>query len=121
AVHTVNEVRQALHSAPRIGLVPTMGALHAGHEALIQAARRQSGVVVVTIFVNPLQFGPSEDYGRYPRPLQQDLEICERYGADIVFAPSADEMYPQPQLTFAEVTRLGAHLCGKSRPRHFRG
>jgi pantoate--beta-alanine ligase len=76
---------------------------------------------VVTIFVNPLQFGPTEDYSRYPRAVAQDLEICRRNGADLVFAPSVEEMYPQPQLTFTEVSRVGEHLCGAFRPGHFRG
>ena len=98
-----------------------MGALHAGHEALIEAARRKCGVVVVSIFVNPLQFGPNEDYQRYPRALVKDLGICRRHGADIVFNPSVDEMYRTPQLTFAEVTRVSEDLCGKFRPGHFRG
>ena len=88
-----------------------MGALHAGHEALIEAARRKCGVVVVSIFVNPLQFGPNEDYQRYPRALVKDLGICRRHGADIVFNPSVDEMYRTPQLTFAEVTRVSEDLC----------
>ena len=98
-----------------------MGALHPGHEALIGAARRECGIVVVSIFVNPLQFGPNEDYARYPRTLEKDLEICRRQGTDVVFNPSPDEMYPLPPLTFAEVTRVSEHLCGKFRPGHFRG
>src|SRR2546425_9613041 len=98
-----------------------MGALHAGHEALIEAARKKCGVVVVSIFVNPLQFSPNEDYARYPRALVKDLGICRRHGADIVFNPSVEEIYPLPQLAFAEVTRVGEHLCGKFRPGHFRG
>jgi pantoate--beta-alanine ligase len=98
-----------------------MGALHAGHEALLRAARKDSGIVVVSIFVNPLQFGPEEDYSRYPRALPQDLEICERSGVDLVFAPPVEEMYPLAQLTFTEVTRVSEHLCGKFRPGHFRG
>src|SRR2546425_7436938 len=117
----VEDIREALDAAENIGLVPTMGALHAGHEALIQRARTDSQVVVVSIFVNPLQFGPNEDYTRYPRALQQDLELCERSGVDLVFAPSVEEMYPLPQLTFVEVTRVSEHLCGKFRPGHFRG
>ena len=125
ALHSVREAREALESVRKpdnlIGLVPTMGALHAGHEALIQAAREESGAVVVSIFVNPLQFGPNEDYTKYPRPLSQDLEICERHAVDLVFVPSVEEMYPLPQLTFTEVTRVSEHLCGASRPGHFRG
>ena len=98
-----------------------MGALHAGHERLIQTARGECSVLVVSIFVNPLQFGPTEDYGRYPRALPQDLDVCEKNDVDFVFAPSVDEMYPMPQHTFIEVERLGNHLCGKFRPGHFRG
>jgi len=124
-VQTVKDVREAL-ALPRssgsvIGLVPTMGALHPGHEALIGGARRECGIVVVSIFVNPLQFGPNEDYARYPRTLEKDVEICRRQGTDVVFNPSPDEMYPLPPLTFAEVTRVSEHLCGKFRPGHFRG
>jgi pantoate--beta-alanine ligase len=125
AVHTVKELRSALEPASRggtgIGLVPTMGALHDGHEKLIEIARRECATVVVSIFVNPIQFGPNEDYSRYPRTLEQDLEACARLGADLVFAPSVREMYPLPQATFVEVTRVSEHLCGKFRPGHFRG
>ena len=98
-----------------------MGALHAGHEKLIQTARADSDVLAVSIFVNPIQFGPNEDYGRYPRDMAQDLEMCERNGVDVVFAPPVEEMYPSPQLTFVEVARVSEHLCGKFRPGHFRG
>ena len=124
AVHTVREIREALEAVREpdraIGLIPTMGALHIGHEKLMETARRECGMVVVTIFVNPLQFGPSEDYARYPRPLQADVELCRRHGVDFVFAPAVEEMYPQPQLTFTEVTRVSDHLCGSYRPGHFR-
>jgi pantoate--beta-alanine ligase len=98
-----------------------MGALHAGHEKLIETARRETGIVVVSIFVNPIQFGPNEDFARYPRPLDQDLEICRRLGADVVFEPSVGEMYPLPQRTFVEVSRVSDQLCGRFRPGHFRG
>src|SRR5882762_6241933 len=105
SLHTVREIREALEparqSSKTIGLVATMGALHAGHEMLIQTARKGADVVTVSIFVNPLQFAPSEDYAKYPRAFAKDLEICERSGADLVFAPSGEEMYPFPQLTFA--------------------
>jgi pantoate--beta-alanine ligase len=124
-VKTVAEVRQQFQGARLngkiLGLVPTMGALHAGHARLIEVARGESDVVVVSIFVNPLQFGPSEDYTQYPRPLAADLELCERMGADVVFVPSSEEVYRSSQLTFVEVTRLTDHLCGKFRPGHFRG
>jgi pantoate--beta-alanine ligase len=123
--NTVREIREALGSARKsnktIGLVPTMGALHAGHETLIRSARKGAGVVVVSIFVNPLQFGPNEDYAKYPRALPKDLQICEQAGVDLVFAPPAEEMYPLPQLTIVEVTRVSDHLCGPFRPGHFRG
>jgi pantoate--beta-alanine ligase len=98
-----------------------MGALHAGHENLIETARRECRTLVVSIFVNPIQFGPGEDYSRYPRTLEQDLAACARCGVDLVFAPPVEEMYPLPQLTFVEVTRISEHLCGKFRPGHFRG
>jgi len=97
-----------------------MGALHAGHERLMEMARRESDVLAVSIFVNPLQFGPNEDYARYPRPLSHDLETCERNSVDLVFAPSVEEMYPIPQLTSVDVGRLSEHLCAKFRPGHFR-
>src|SRR5215831_16833888 len=121
AVHSVNDLQKALESAELIGLVPTMGALHAGHEKLIEVARRECRTVVVSIFVNPIQFGPNEDYARYPNTLAEDLERCERLAVDLVFAPSIEEMYPGPQLAFVEVARVSEHLCGKFRPGHFRG
>jgi pantoate--beta-alanine ligase len=122
-VHTVREVREALRPVRGglIGLVPTMGALHAGHEKLIQTARVGCEVVVVSIFVNPLQFGPNEDYNRYPRSFDGDLAMCERNGVDLVFAPAVEEMYPARQFTFVEVAGISEHLCGKFRPGHFRG
>jgi pantoate--beta-alanine ligase len=104
-----------------IGLVPTMGALHEGHLSLIRGARAQNGCVVVSIFVNPAQFGPGEDYLRYPRPFAGDRRMCAKAGAYIVFAPSVKEMYPGRQLAYVEVTELSDILCGKCRPGHFRG
>jgi pantoate--beta-alanine ligase len=104
-----------------IGLVPTMGALHAGHEALIRAARADGGCVVVSIFVNPTQFGPNEDYEHYPRPIERDLEIAERVGADLVFTPAAEDMYVSDRATVVRVERLTEALEGASRPRHFDG
>jgi pantoate--beta-alanine ligase len=101
-----------------------MGALHAGHAALINAARThagQGGTVVVSIFVNPTQFGPNEDLTKYPRTMEADLEICAAHGADAVFAPSADEMYPPGDSTFVDETGLSRGLCGAQRPGHFRG
>jgi len=105
-------------------LVPTMGALHAGHAALIDAARARAGkngTVIVSIFVNPTQFGPNEDLAKYPRTLEADLELCAAHGADAVFAPAAEEMYPPGDSTFVEETELSRGLCGAQRPGHFRG
>ena len=105
-------------------LVPTMGALHTGHAALIDAARQRAGKngsVIVSIFVNPTQFGPNEDLGKYPRTFDADLELCAARGADAVFAPTVDEMYPPGDSTFIEETELSRGLCGAQRPGHFRG
>ena len=98
-----------------------MGALHAGHGRLIETARRENHCVVVSLFVNPIQFDRSEDYDRYPRPLSSDVEFCARLGVDFVFAPSMEEMYPRPQRALVEVTEVSEHLCGQFRPGHFRG
>ncbi|HHN47129.1 MAG TPA: pantoate--beta-alanine ligase [Planctomycetes bacterium] len=104
-----------------IGLVPTMGALHAGHVALCERARAQNDVVVVSIFVNPAQFGTGEDYKKYPRTFDKDVEKCAGAGVDVVFAPTASAMYPEEQSSFVDVLKLTEHLCGISRPGHFRG
>ena len=104
-----------------IGVVPTMGALHAGHASLIRAARTQCGLVIATIFVNPTQFGPNEDYARYPRTFDADCALAKAENADIVFAPSVEELYPAGAATFVEVEGLSQRLDGASRPGHFRG
>jgi pantoate--beta-alanine ligase len=104
-----------------IGLVPTMGALHAGHASLIRAARDSVGFVAVSVFVNPTQFGPSEDFARYPRSFEADCALAKAEGASVVFAPSVEEMYPPGAATFVEVEGLSDRLDGKSRPGHFRG
>ena len=114
-------VRQARQQGGTIGLVPTMGALHQGHVSLIEAAAGRCDFIVVSIFVNPTQFGPSEDFAKYPRPIEQDLAICKDHGVDLVFTPSAEEMYGQGGLTWVEVERLTSPLCGRFRPGHFRG
>jgi pantoate--beta-alanine ligase len=114
-------VAEARRNGLTIGLVPTMGALHAGHLSLIEAARNQTNYVVVSIFVNPTQFGPTEDFRRYPRPFERDLELCGRAGVDLVFHPSPGVLYPPDYRTFVEVTELQNVLCGASRPGHFRG
>jgi pantoate--beta-alanine ligase len=105
-----------------LGLVPTMGALHAGHAALIRAARASSTHVAVSLFVNPTQFGPNEDYARYPRAFEADCALAAAEGADVLFAPSVEELYPNgPNSTFVEVPTLSDRLDGQSRPGHFRG
>jgi pantoate--beta-alanine ligase len=104
-----------------LGLVPTMGGLHEGHLGLVRVARRRCRRVVVSIFVNPAQFGPGEDFARYPRNLRRDCRLLESVGVDAVFAPSVQQMYPSGYATHVDVERLTMHLCGASRPGHFRG
>jgi pantoate--beta-alanine ligase len=124
-VKTIEEVRRLVKAARgdgrRIGLVPTMGALHVGHISLVEAAVKDCDFVVVSVFVNPTQFGPGEDFENYPRPLEADLEICRQAGVDAVFAPTPAEMYPSDNLTWVTVKKLTEPLCGRSRPGHFRG
>ena len=124
-LETIEQVRQEVARARRsgrvVGLVPTMGALHEGHGRLIDQARAETGFVSVSIFVNPLQFGPSEDYSRYPRDLDTDLAFCDARGVDAVFCPSVGELYPDEQKTFVDVPDLTRELCGRFRPGHFRG
>lgn len=105
----------------KVGLVPTMGYLHDGHASLLRKARQTSDLVVLSIFVNPIQFGPNEDYDRYPRDAEKDLALAEREGVDVVFMPSAQEMYPEPIRTKIKVEELTERLCGASRPGHFDG
>ncbi len=115
-------VREARERGQRVGLVPTMGALHEGHVDLIKRCRVHTDLVVVSIFVNPTQFGAGEDFSRYPRPLEHDLRQCETAGVDVVFAPSVATVYPHgPSSTFVEVPGLSDVLEGASRPGHFRG
>jgi pantoate--beta-alanine ligase len=126
-LRTVDELRRwsrASRSTPgnSVGLVPTMGALHVGHASLIRAARDACSHVAVSLFVNPTQFGPDEDYGRYPRSFDADCALAERAGADVLFAPGIEELYPNGSAaTFVEVPDLGNRLDGASRPGHFRG
>jgi pantoate--beta-alanine ligase len=115
---TLGEVRRAGRS---VGLIPTMGALHAGHLSLVQAARRSNDFAVATIFVNPAQFGPHEDYGRYPRTLEADLAALGAVGTDLVFAPSAEDVYGPRHATYVEVGDVAEPLEGRCRPGHFRG
>ena len=122
-VETIAAVRERLRNTPDVGLVPTMGNLHAGHLALVRACRRDCGTSVVSIFVNPTQFGPSEDFGSYPRTLAADLALLEREGVDVVFAPTVGEIYPagETRAAVVSVPALADTLCGASRPGHFDG
>ncbi len=113
--------RAARTDGKTVGLVPTMGALHDGHLALVRAAKAQCDLVVVSIFVNPLQFGPSEDLAKYPRDFERDCKLLQQEGIDFIFAPSVDEMYPVGAVTYVTVESLSDRLCGRSRPGHFRG
>jgi pantoate--beta-alanine ligase len=124
-LRAVEELRERVRADRKqgstIGLVPTMGALHAGHASLIRAARSQCGLVAVSIFVNPTQFGPNEDYSRYPRTFEADCALADAEGANVVFAPPVEELYPPGAATFVEVEGLSGRLDGASRPGHFRG
>lgn len=124
-LRTVHELRQWARAdrseGNTIGIVPTMGALHAGHASLIRAANNQCGFVAVSIFVNPTQFGPNEDYSRYPRTFEADCALAKAEGTSVVFAPSVEELYPPGGATFVEVEGLSERLDGASRPGHFRG
>ena len=113
--------RSAHNAGKRVGLVPTMGALHAGHLSLVRAAKAQCSFVAASIFVNPLQFGPTEDFTKYPRSLDRDRQLLEREEVDLIFTPSADEMYPTSAITYVNVEGLSERLDGRSRPGHFRG
>jgi pantoate--beta-alanine ligase len=113
--------RAAAARGQRIGLVPTMGALHQGHLSLVRRAREKADVVVASIFVNPTQFGPTEDYTRYPRNLERDATLLAQADVDYLFAPSVEEIYPPGYATYVEVEGLSDQLCGQSRPGHFRG
>ncbi len=122
---TIEQVRALVKNArslsKTIGFVPTMGALHAGHISLIKAAKAKTDFVVVSIFVNPTQFGPNEDFSKYPRPIEEDLKICQENGVDLVFNPTTEEIYAKENLTWINVEKLTEPLCGRSRPGHFRG
>ena len=124
-IQSADEMRVACRHARadqhRLGFVPTMGALHEGHLSLVRAARGQCDVVAASIFVNPAQFGPNEDFARYPRNLEQDRKLLEAERVDLLFAPSLEEMYPAGTAAFVEVKAMSEKLCGRSRPGHFRG
>jgi pantoate--beta-alanine ligase len=122
SVSEMQECAMKLRSEGKvIGFVPTMGYFHEGHLSLMRRARNECDIVVVSIFVNPIQFGPGEDYERYPRDVERDLKMAEGVGVDIVFCPSVEEMYPEGYATYVNVERLTEGLCGAFRPGHFRG
>jgi len=116
-----NLVKAARSKGKKIGFVPTMGSLHIGHISLIEAAKKKCDFVVVSIFVNPTQFGTDEDFEKYPRPFDTDLKICRENGVDVVFAPTSEELYGNENLTWVNVEKLTEPLCGRFRPGHFRG
>lgn len=122
---SINEVRQIVKKWRKegltVGLVPTMGYLHEGHKSLIDKAVKENDRVVVSVFVNPIQFGPTEDLASYPRDLERDAKLCEEAGANLIFHPEKEEMYFDDFSTFVEVQGVSKGLCGKSRPIHFRG
>ena len=122
---TIDAVRKQVKEWKRegltIGFVPTMGYLHEGHRSLMEAARKENDKVVVSIFVNPMQFGPTEDLATYPRDLDHDAALCESAGVDLIFHPEAEEMYEKDFCSFVDMTGLTEGLCGKTRPIHFRG
>ncbi len=122
---TIVSVRSLVGDARRrgkkVGLVPTMGALHVGHVSLIEAAVKDCDFVVVSVFVNPTQFAPEEDLQNYPRPFEADLDICAKAGVDVVFVPAPEQMYPAENLAWVTVEKLTEPLCGRGRPGHFRG
>src|SRR5271165_4646801 len=124
-IETIHGMKSACRSASqagkRLGLVPTMGALHEGHLSLVRAAKSQCDVTAVSIFVNPLQFGPSEDFAKYPRALERDVQLLEPLGVDLLFVPCMDEMYSRGAKTYVVVEEISERLDGASRPGHFRG
>ncbi|NBV48689.1 MAG: 4-phosphopantoate--beta-alanine ligase, partial [Verrucomicrobia bacterium] len=124
-VHTIPELRAAVARARQagksVGFVPTMGCLHEGHLSLIRRAKEETSFVAVSIFVNPTQFGPNEDFSKYPRTFEDDRRGCQAAGADLIFAPTAADFYPAGASTWVDVQGVSAKLCGEFRPGHFRG
>ena len=122
---TIEAMRSASRAAKtagkRVGFVPTMGALHEGHLSLVRSAKAQCDVVATSIFVNPTQFGPNEDFSKYPRAFERDRELFAKEGVELLFAPAVEEMYPAGAVTYVTVEGMSERLCGKSRPGHFRG
>ncbi|MDD4879785.1 MAG: pantoate--beta-alanine ligase [Candidatus Omnitrophica bacterium] len=124
-IHSINKLQKELRRGRKkglpVGFVPTMGFLHEGHLSLIRRARKENKVIVVSIFVNPAQFGPNEDYKKYPRDLRKDAALCKKEGVDYIFYPAVKAMYPEGYSTYVKVEGLTENLCGKYRPAHFRG
>ncbi len=123
-IRTVSDMKnlaEKLRKEKTIGFVPTMGYLHQGHLSLVKRSKAENDITVVSIFVNPTQFGPNEDYTSYPRDLKRDLSMIEKEGVDFVFVPEVEEMYPKGYSTYVNEESLSKYLCGKSRPGHFRG
>lgn len=125
SLNSLSELKQIIadykRSGETIGFVPTMGALHSGHLSLMQRSKQEQKRTVVSIFVNPLQFGPNEDFEKYPRSFEADRDLCASVGVDLIFSCTPQEMYPVGYSTYVEVEHLARHLCGASRPGHFRG
>ncbi len=122
SIHEMQSLAISLRSQGKLlGFVPTMGCLHEGHLKLVDVARERADVVIASVFVNPTQFGPNEDFDRYPRQLESDAEMCRQRGVDILFAPKREDIYPQDFSTFVSEEKLSKGLCGVSRPGHFRG
>ncbi len=124
-IKKIDQLRQIIKQYKKegkiIGLVPTMGALHEGHASLFDAARKECDVVVASVFVNPIQFGPNEDFHKYPRPIENDKKIAEEHGVDVLFNPEVDEIIGDNLLAFVDINKLSDNLCGAKRPGHFRG
>lgn len=124
-VKTVEDVRNFVNEQKKqgksIGLVPTMGFLHKGHRSLIERARKENDAIIVSIFVNPTQFGPNEDYDNYPKDLESDMKMCEKCGVDLIFNPNPENIYEMHHKTYINVEDISGQLCGLSRPTHFRG
>lgn len=124
-IQTINEMKQTIkplkQQNKKIGFVPTMGYLHKGHLSLVECSKKKNDITVVSIFVNPTQFGKNEDFDKYPRDLERDLKLCEEAGVDYVFAPTVYEMYPEGYSTYVIMEPLTDKLCGKYRPGHFKG
>ncbi len=118
---TREQIKEWKKQGLSVGLVPTMGYLHEGHQSLMEAAKRENDRVAVSIFVNPIQFGPNEDFASYPRDFGKDAALCESVGVDLIFHPEAEEMYDEDFCTYVDMDGLTKKLCGKSRPTHFRG